>query len=267
MHELIAINNSNKAKHFLSPYTTVINVNGYLFEIKRGSYSVLGSIRVYGDHDVGELRDALEIGQFVERNHSTIIVVGGEHLTSNKYLINTFQSAEIIKLSVTKRENFNSRMTAKTVIGDHVVLSSNTTILNGTVIGHNSLLAAGAVTNNFHQGNSILAGVPARKIGEIKSLKSEWWNYSFDGIIDFFDSGEADQPLDECKDIKINFSASLSPQNTVVNLKFSHIEIKGERIGAADLSSRHIDYLNGAEDKNGRFLVSDHVFLDLLNND
>jgi acetyltransferase-like isoleucine patch superfamily enzyme len=267
MHVKIKILNDNKGKHFLSPYTICVLVNGYVLEFKRGSYSAISSVKLYGRHKEGEIKEALIVGQFIERNHTTAIIVGGEHLTDDKQLINTFQTAEVIRLSVPGVQNLNSRVTGQTIIGDNVVCSANTTILNGAHISQNSLLAAGAVTNASHAPNSILAGIPAGKIGDLKLPTANWWNFSFDGIIDFLKTGNVSQPEDKCECIKIYFASSTTPTNTISNMNFSHLTIHGRKFSVSDLKQHHIDYLAGLDDEENKFLVSDEIFLDLIAGD
>lgn len=55
----------------------------------------------------------------------------------------------------------------KVIIEDNVWVGANTTILKGTKIGKNSIIAAGAVVNSEIPSNEIWGGVPAKKIREV----------------------------------------------------------------------------------------------------
>ncbi len=60
------------------------------------------------------------------------------------------------------------RVVSKPVqIGNEVWIGVNATILPGVTIGNNSIVAAGAVVSHDVPPNSIVAGVPARVIGDI----------------------------------------------------------------------------------------------------
>ena len=149
-----------------------------MLEFARGSFSAISSVRLYGNRAEHEDECILRVGQFIERNHSSHIIVGGEHLSDKKEIINTFQTAEVIRASLGYDGGTRSRAPSKTVIEDNVVLSANTTILTGAHIRQNSLLAAGAVTNKDHPKNTILAGVPAKQIGQVTAPQVEWWGFS-----------------------------------------------------------------------------------------
>ena len=53
-----------------------------------------------------------------------------------------------------------------TTIGDRCFIGTHAVITKGVVIGNESIVCAGAVVTKSFPSNSILAGVPAKKIGE-----------------------------------------------------------------------------------------------------
>lgn len=53
-------------------------------------------------------------------------------------------------------------------IGDNVFIGVHAIILPGTMIGNNSIVAAGAVVKGVFEDNSIIAGIPAKRIGSIE---------------------------------------------------------------------------------------------------
>ena len=68
------------------------------------------------------------------------------------------------------------------IIGDRVWISSNVIILPGVTVGDGAVIAAGAVVTKDVEPYSIVAGVPAKKIGE----RNKDISYSFNGNHDWF---------------------------------------------------------------------------------
>lgn len=58
---------------------------------------------------------------------------------------------------------------APITVGRNVWIGSNSTILSGVTIGDNSIVAAGAVVTRSVPANTIVGGVPARKMKDIKT--------------------------------------------------------------------------------------------------
>jgi acetyltransferase-like isoleucine patch superfamily enzyme len=58
-------------------------------------------------------------------------------------------------------------------IGNNVFIGQNAIILPNTYVGDNSIIAAGAVLKGKHEANSVLAGVPAKKICSIDDYFSK----------------------------------------------------------------------------------------------
>jgi acetyltransferase-like isoleucine patch superfamily enzyme len=52
----------------------------------------------------------------------------------------------------------------KIFIGDHVWIGTNVTILKGSIIGSNSIIAAGSVVSGEFPDNSLVGGIPAKII-------------------------------------------------------------------------------------------------------
>ena len=52
------------------------------------------------------------------------------------------------------------------VIEDDVWIGANSTLLDGTYIGHGAIVAAGSVVNGRIEPLTIVGGIPAKKIGE-----------------------------------------------------------------------------------------------------
>lgn len=58
---------------------------------------------------------------------------------------------------------------APITVGRNVWIGSNSTILSGVTIGDNSIVAAGAVVTRNVPANTVVGGVPARKMKDIKT--------------------------------------------------------------------------------------------------
>lgn len=66
----------------------------------------------------------------------------------------------------------------KIVIGDNVYIGSSSIILPGVTIGNNVIVGAGSVVTKSVKDNSIVAGNPARVIGNIEDLLEKLLPYN-----------------------------------------------------------------------------------------
>jgi len=57
----------------------------------------------------------------------------------------------------------------ETVIEDYCAIGANAAILPGVLIGHNSIVGAGAIVTHNVEPYSIVVGNPAKKIGKVKN--------------------------------------------------------------------------------------------------
>lgn len=89
-------------------------------------------------------RGIVKIGNSVSISHRVAIVSAGHDPQSPTF---GYRSAPI-------------------TIGDYVWIGVNATILKGVTIGEGAVVAAGAVVTKDVEPYAIVAGVPARKIGE-----------------------------------------------------------------------------------------------------
>ena len=60
-----------------------------------------------------------------------------------------------------------------TLIGKNCFVGSHAIITRGCIVGNNCLIAAGAVLTKSFPNNSIIAGVPAKKIGNVLITKND----------------------------------------------------------------------------------------------
>jgi acetyltransferase-like isoleucine patch superfamily enzyme len=108
-------------------------------------------------------------------NNATLVI--GEGYINNKATIDCFNSITIgsgvaISKGVTIRDSDNhsidgnNKISAPIIIGDHVWIGLNATILKGVHIGSGAVVAAGAVVTRDVPENALVGGVPARIIKE-----------------------------------------------------------------------------------------------------
>lgn len=106
----------------------------------------IGNDTIIGEKAVLDGRDKLIIGDHVDIT-SEVMIYNSEHDIND--------------------ENFKAH-TAQVIIEDYVFIGPRSIILPGVVIGKGAVVAAGAVVTHDIEEFSIVAGVPARKIGERK---------------------------------------------------------------------------------------------------
>ena len=107
---------------------------------------VIGDDSIIGEKAVLDGRDKLIIGNHVDIT-SEVMIYNSEHdLESSQF----------------------EAKTASVVIGDYVFIGPRVIILPGVVIGKGAVVAAGAVVTKNVRDFSIVAGVPAKEIGERK---------------------------------------------------------------------------------------------------
>lgn len=78
-------------------------------------------------------------------------------------------------------------------IGEDAILFTNAVVLPGVEIGRNSVIGAGAVVTQNVPPNEVWAGIPARKIGMVRSALSEWEVAQMDSLFSSEVGGD-----DEC---------------------------------------------------------------------
>ena len=66
-------------------------------------------------------------------------------------------------------------MFGKIIIGDNCFIGENATLLYGITLGNNIMVAAGAVvTKSFDKSGIIIAGNPARVIGDWETYQKKY---------------------------------------------------------------------------------------------
>jgi maltose O-acetyltransferase len=129
-----------------------IGKNSYIFgkaEIRSPRHIIIGQNTIIGHNAILDGRGGLEIGNNVNLS-SGVWIWTVEHMANDS--------------------NFCS-VSERVIIEDYSWISCRTIILPGVRIGYGSVVCAGAVVTKNVEPYSIVAGVPAKKIGErIKNL-------------------------------------------------------------------------------------------------
>jgi acetyltransferase-like isoleucine patch superfamily enzyme len=115
---------------------------------------------IIGEPEIG---DGTWIGAFTLLDGSGGLTIGKGVDVSSGVQIYTHSSA---KRCVSGRD-YNVVDREPVRIGDHVFIGANATILMGVTIGDRAVVGAGAVVTANVEPNSIVAGVPARRIGTV----------------------------------------------------------------------------------------------------
>lgn len=129
---------------------------------------------------IGDNSKIIVNGHFKIFEGSSIGVVDGAVLAlgsgyiNNRLSLSCFKNIQIgndvvISAGVTIRDSDNhsingKKFTKPVIIGDHVWIGINATILKGVKIGNGSVVAAGAVVNKDVAENTLVGGIPAKEI-------------------------------------------------------------------------------------------------------
>lgn len=130
--------------------------------VKIGAYSNLLSTSHFSKYGIGlKIGNNSAFGSFTEFGAAGGIEIG-DNVIAGSYI--SFHS---------ENHNFSDRtklireqgVTSKGIkIGNNVWIGAKVTILDGTIIGDNCVIAAGAVLNTIYNKNSIIAGIPGKII-------------------------------------------------------------------------------------------------------
>ena len=142
--------------------------NGNTIRIGDNCSFMLGQFHVEGDHNCIELGEGVTIhgrdggAVHMATDEGSQILIGDDCMFSNDIQIRSTDSHSILnKLG----ERINPAKDV--VIGNHCWIGIRTTILKGTVVGENTIVAAGSIlTKAYDTGNCILAGNPATVMKE-----------------------------------------------------------------------------------------------------
>lgn len=133
--------------------------------VKIGAYSSLSSTSHLSKYGKGlKMGNNSAIGQFAEFGASGGIEIGNDVIMGS-YISFHSENHNFADTSKLIREQ---GVTSKGIkIGNNVWVGAKVTFLDGSIVGNNSVVAAGAVVNSIYPDNSIIGGVPAKIIKQI----------------------------------------------------------------------------------------------------
>lgn len=124
----------------------------------------------YGFLNVRNRDSKIEIGKNCQIcNHFTAVSEGPGIEIGDDVLVGssvTVMDSDFHEIDPARRLSGTPK-TGKVVIADNVWIGDRVTILKGTVIGKNSVVAAGAVVSGEFPANVVIGGIPAKVIREI----------------------------------------------------------------------------------------------------
>ena len=128
--------------------------------------------------------DSLSVGKFCMFSCNVILLMGGEHDTSQ---ITAFPLKKMLKGM--DGENLDSDSKGPVIIGSDVWVGSGSIILSGVKIGSGAIIGAGSVVVNDVPPYAVAVGNPARVVKYRfspdrieKLLRISWWDWEDDKI-------------------------------------------------------------------------------------
>lgn len=102
--------------------------------------------------------------------HNNVVISAGVRIITHSAVHNVFNNED--------KTNLYRCKFGKVEIEDNVYIGANVIINYGVTIGKNSIIAAGAVVTKDVEPGSVMAGVPATRIGSYFKVKEKNYNYS-----------------------------------------------------------------------------------------
>lgn len=128
---------------------------------------------------------------YITINHGGILSIGNYFQSNTNFLLScanniSFESECLVGWNVTiidgdghsiyrKNSNQAYNLPQPIVFGEHVWISSNSTILKGTIIPNDTIISSNALlTSKFEEEGTIIGGIPAKKIKSEIYWKEQW---------------------------------------------------------------------------------------------
>jgi len=111
-----------------------------------------------------EINSTYDLGKGIRISHPRDVVIGAGARVGNNVTI--YNGVTLGAKQLAKEHEDASSSTRYPSIEDGVVIFPGARIVGGVVIGKNSIVGANAVVLRSFADNSIIAGIPACKVGE-----------------------------------------------------------------------------------------------------
>lgn len=260
MRKLITVAESeNIFAQITSPYPLKIKVANCVLHIGRGSFGALSRVRLFYFDSIDKVEDVLIIGDFCEIADDAQIFIGGGHLFNGK-IRNTLSNSRVVRDEIfqSNSKSVSTTFSSPTSIGHNVVICSRAIIQCGSIIGTNSVVAGGAVVTGDFTRNSLIGGVPAKKITSLRESEP-WWEYDYDSIIDCYLGRNPNQRKTHNKRVTLNLVGTLNRLGAINSLNLVGATIDEEYVGFDSFSQDQRSYFTQKISDN-KVLVDDNVF-------
>lgn len=180
-------------------------------------------------------------------------------------LINTFSESFHLRQHIANKALIASTSKGTITIGNNVVFSASSTVLSGSTIGDNVLIAAGAIVSGEFGSNQIIGGVPAKSIRSINSPDIEWWDLAEECIPEYIETKKVRNfKYNKSKNLKLVFEGQQNKEGKIGALDLVGLMVKEKFISIAEFSQHHLAYFSSANSEDPYITISDEVFDDLL---
>jgi acetyltransferase-like isoleucine patch superfamily enzyme len=146
-------------------YDLSINIDNVLeIEIGRFSHGTLGRIRIYSRPSDAIKGPLLSVGCFCEFSETSLVILGGEHRNDHLYNVTLGRGGTFYKAFMPAGDLSlcEAQPSSGIIIGDDVVLSTNSIVLDGATIQKGCLLGAGSILSGDTSPFGIYVGTPAK---------------------------------------------------------------------------------------------------------
>lgn len=247
-----------RLQRLLAPYNIKLISPYGMVEISRGSISAIHKIRLYPQaKDKSNLLLA-RLGPFCDFSECALIL-GGEHTTVPCQFTGAQHIAGVLNAGgVSLQPDTKGPL----IVGANCVFSFGSIVLSGATIGENSLIAAGSVVNGKYQPNSIIAGVPGRKIKDrFDTPPNSFWRLNDESICKYF-SHNLNEIIDDMyyQDHDNYFVLFGNPDDSgkLGTLEWRGVESNGNFIETSGLAIEFKDYMK--QTSNATIIVHDELF-------
>ena len=135
-------------------------------EIGRFSLSALPALRLFSKQEDDTFGPIISVGSFCEFAQNASVIVGGEHYNDHLFNVTLGGQGDFFRAFMATEDwkLCGSRPSKGITVGDGVVASTNSIILDGSNISAGCVIGAGSALKGATQPFGVYAGMPARFI-------------------------------------------------------------------------------------------------------